>query len=84
MVVTYEFLIDDGNTFSFTVDTQRQYDKVKATQTGTAWTELTYHQCENCPLHASEFLHCPVAIDVREIAERFADIVSHQKITSNC
>jgi hypothetical protein len=35
------------------------------------WTELGFKQCSICPLNAEEHKHCPVAVQLHGIVERF-------------
>jgi hypothetical protein len=37
-----------------------------------AWTELTNHQCPNCPLTARERPHCPAAVALARVLDGFA------------
>lgn len=41
------------------------------------WTELSYKQCDNCPLANSGCTRCPVAVDIKDIAARFAHIIGY-------
>ena len=44
------------------------------------WTELGYHQCEQCPLK-KEAAHCPVAVNLASLVESFKDTLSHEDIS---
>jgi len=44
------------------------------------WTLLTHKQCENCPLDMKKFVYCPVALNFVDIAQQFADMVSHEEV----
>lgn len=41
------------------------------------WTALEYKQCPNCPLDTSACGRCPVAVDIKDIASRFAHIIGY-------
>ncbi len=40
------------------------------------WTQLTYHQCTNCPLRPEDHPRCPVAANLMEVVECFKGDVS--------
>ena len=44
-----------------------------------SWTQLDFHQCRNCPLHARETPHCPVALSIKDLVSEFKDRVSHER-----
>ncbi|MCC7442737.1 MAG: hypothetical protein IT285_13965 [Bdellovibrionales bacterium] len=44
------------------------------------WTKLGHHQCEGCPLKEKEHPHCPVAVNISELAERFAAAASYGRV----
>ena len=78
--ITYGFIIDSGEVFTFDIDPQ------KPTHTGTesvnnpaTWTSLEYHKCENCPLKPKDHPHCPVALDIEEVAKKFSSLLSWKK-----
>jgi len=35
------------------------------------WTDIAFHQCTNCPLDTREFPHCPIAVNLVQIVDRF-------------
>lgn len=37
------------------------------------WTELSFRQCPHCPLNPIEHSHCPMAVQLLDIVERFTD-----------
>ena len=43
-----------------------------------AWTELSFHQCEGCPLR--EATHCPAALHLANVIDGFADLVSYDQV----
>ncbi len=75
---TYEFTLENGEVYKFTVDLDnpRKHPK-KESAFG---TRLDFHKCQNCPLAPEEHTHCPVAIDIEEVAEHFKDILSFERV----
>ena len=48
------------------------------------WTQLSYKQCQCCPLSPQTTLYCPIAVNITELVERFKDILSHKDCTVVC
>ena len=44
------------------------------------WTELSYHQCEECPL-ADSVSHCPIAVNLSSLVDSFKDSLSFEDTT---
>lgn len=44
------------------------------------WTELKFHQCENCPLNAAQTPRCPVAVQLVGVIERLEKVVSYDQV----
>jgi hypothetical protein len=44
------------------------------------WTELSFHQCQNCPLDATQVKYCPAARHLAPVTDGFADLVSYDKV----
>lgn len=44
------------------------------------WTRLEYEQCGNCPLRPEDSLHCPLALRLQGLVERFGDRLSYEKV----
>jgi hypothetical protein len=44
------------------------------------WTKLAYHQCERCPL-ADTVAHCPIAVNLSSLVDRFKDSLSFENTT---
>jgi hypothetical protein len=44
------------------------------------WTELGFRQCSHCPLDANEHKHCPVALQLHDIVQRFHETRSIDEI----
>ncbi len=75
---SYTFTQQNGRQCTFRVDPDRAHETRFTTARPQPWTKLEFHQCTNCPLRPAERAHCPVAVDVEEIALQFADVVSHE------
>lgn len=76
---TYEFKFADGSVNRFEIDLEQERGRTRRTEERPPWTELEFHQCANCPLNVEEHPHCPVAIDVEEVAEKFRDALSFER-----
>jgi hypothetical protein len=44
------------------------------------WTRLENHQCENCPLEKDQHTHCPIAINLADIIDKFSDSISYTEV----
>lgn len=74
MTIEYHFELPEGQTYSFYVDIKRTHTDEKDAQDHPFWTKLDYAQCPNCPL--KDCNHCPPAVDLEEVVERFSKILS--------
>lgn len=78
--ITYEFIIDTGEVFTFDIETdQSTHTGREPIEESAHWTKLDYHKCENCPLNPKEHPHCPVALDIEEVANKFSSLLSWKK-----
>lgn len=75
-MVHYEFTLADGRVHRFLVGE----DEPPTTAELPAWTRLDFHQCASCPLRAESSPRCPAAVDVFRITERFADLLSYDRV----
>lgn len=75
----YKFEFENGPETNFEVKLDAHSLALLDEGTGLkpAWTKLSFHQCENCPL-ASEVEYCPVAVNLARIVEVFRDNVSFE------
>ena len=48
------------------------------------WTQLSYKQCQRCPLSPKTNLYCPIAVNITELVDRFKDILSHKNCMVIC
>ena len=44
------------------------------------WTELSFYQCPNCLFDIVTHTHCPLAVNMVNIVNRFEDLISYDKI----
>jgi len=44
------------------------------------WTALGFEQCPNCPLDESTHPHCPLALGIAGIVQRFDDVISYDEV----
>ena len=78
--ITYEFIIDTGEVFSFDIDPNQSKNTGQTCKEGSSsWTSLSYHKCENCPLKPEDHPHCPVSLDIEEVAQNFSALLSWKK-----
>lgn len=45
-----------------------------------AWTKLEFQQCSHCPLSVEVSPHCPVAVNLLNVVERFEHVKSYDQI----
>jgi hypothetical protein len=48
------------------------------------WTLLTYEQCQDCPLNLKAHPHCPIAVNIMELVEKFKSVFSYHDCTVVC
>ena len=80
MNIEYTFTLGNGATHKFGVEVNRTFDQQSDRAEHSPWARLEYNQCPNCTLSRDQFQHCPVALDVEQIALRFADIISYESV----
>jgi len=49
-----------------------------------AWTALSHHQCQCCPLSVQTHDVCPIAVNITDLVDRFKDILSHKNCLVVC
>jgi len=75
--VDYRFHFEGGERASFGVDVDLSAEQViHYSENRYAWTELEFHQCQQCPLSPEAFPHCPAALSIVDIVEYFARTTS--------
>jgi len=79
-VITYHYQFPDGSISSFPVDVNRPAPVVERDEGFPTWSLLKFNQCPNCPL-AGKCTHCPAALDLAPLFERFAAMPSITRVT---
>lgn len=78
--ITYDYRFKDGSTWSFCVDVNRSAAPEPERDEGfPPWTLLDCHRCDCCPLSGAQ-RHCPVALDLVPLFERFAAVTSTERV----
>lgn len=79
---SYTFQFSNGSVKRFDVDLDARTLELATTPAATRpeWTNLAYHQCEECPL-ADSVPHCPVAVNLSSLVESFKDSLSFEETT---
>ncbi|WP_111496389.1 DUF6901 family protein [Marinobacter bohaiensis] len=83
MTVTYTFRPDGDNPTTFHVDPDagmHRSDRDKARPLP-EWTRLGHCQCSNCPLSIEKESHCPAAVAILPIVDRFRNDDAYEKMT---
>lgn len=78
----YTFLLKDGQEKIFDLHLDRRSLALAPIQRNDlpAWTSLGCHQCPNCPLRPQEAPTCPIAVNIIDLVDFFADAVSHEDL----
>lgn len=82
--VTIEYRVKFGEerieAFQFKLDGST-FDLIKETVRAPAeWTDLLFRQCPHCPLDIWKHSHCPMALELQGIVERFQDTHSIDRV----
>lgn len=80
--IRYRYVLPDGSreTFDLFFDARDFHLLNPHPEPLPFWTELGFHQCENCPLRAEEHPHCPVAVQLVAVIERLERLVSYDQV----
>lgn len=76
MYIEYTFTLDEGKVLQYKIDFDRPRAEILDNADYPEWTRLEFQKCGNCPLKSTEYSHCPVAIDAKEIILGFKEILS--------
>jgi hypothetical protein len=76
MYIEYTFTLDEGKVLRYKIDFDRPRAEILDNADYPEWTRLEFQKCGNCPLKSTEYSHCPVAIDAKEIILGFKEILS--------
>lgn len=80
--IVYHIKLDAGKTetFTFRLDNE-SFDLAPVKVEGAPdWTRLEYSQCGHCPLSKEEHSHCPLALRLHDVVDRFHDTRSIDEV----
>ncbi len=82
MEINYRLRCENGDEHEFAIKLDAKSLKLiePAPKTLPEWTQLNVHQCLDCPLKDSDSPHCPAAISLVDLAEKFGYLQSHVKV----
>jgi hypothetical protein len=82
----YHIRLEDGQStrFHITLDAKTLTMIPASRETYPGWTQLSYEQCECCPLSPKTHLYCPIAVNIADLVDRFKDILSHKDCLVVC
>ena len=80
--ITYAFRFPDGKEERFAMELNRETMELQGVlpDDRPPWVRLEFHQCPNCPLHASEHPDCPLALNLVNVARLFDGVRSHDTV----
>lgn len=81
--ITYKIGLNDKVTevFDFDLDA-KSFELISAPiAEPPKWTELAFKQCSHCPLNAEEHPHCPMALQLHKVVERFHETRSIDEVS---
>ena len=81
--ITYRIKLNDKITevFDFDLDSKTFALITKPVPNPPKWAELGFRQCSHCPLKAEEHPHCPMALQLHSVIERFHKTRSIDEVT---
>lgn len=80
--VRYRFELPGGESHLFALELDRDTAALSAPSMTDPpeWTRLGFHQCNGCPLQAAAVSHCPAALQLAEVIDRFTNLVSYDQL----
>jgi hypothetical protein len=76
-MIRYSFQFVDSKIHNtFEVDPERNPADFSHIKMREKWTELEFHKCPGCTLSATQFPHCPIALDLQEAVLEFRNVRS--------
>ena len=80
--IRYYFTLPEGvrEAFDLHLDAQKLELMGDIPDVLPSWTKLDLHQCPNCPLTLDTHPHCPLAVHLVNIVERFEGLISYSEI----
>ncbi|HBA87188.1 MAG TPA: hypothetical protein DCZ75_04125 [Geobacter sp.] len=80
--IEYSFLFEDGNRKNFEISLDSSMHVAARKAPPPAWTALGQHQCPSCTLSPAEaHPYCPIAVQLAQVVEAFADFSSYDNVT---
>jgi hypothetical protein len=82
ITIRYYFTLPEGvrEAFELQFDAQKIELSSDLPDVMPPWTTLDFHQCPHCPLKPTDHSHCPLAVNLVTIVERFEGLLSYKKI----
>jgi len=81
--ITYSFKFPEGANKIFNILLDRQTLAFISEKKSDAplWTKLNHNKCANCSLDENSNKHCPVALNLADIAEEFKDFFAYENVS---
>lgn len=81
--ITYSFKFSEGANKIFNILLDRQTLAFISEKKSDAplWTKLNHNKCANCSLDENSNKHCPVALNLADIAEEFKDFFAYENVS---
>src|SRR5213082_163639 len=81
VTIEYQFRLSSGVERTFTVRLKKPTFEIISLRQSVLpeWTELTHHQCSNCPLDPERHPRCPIAANLVDVIEAFRDCLSTEE-----
>jgi hypothetical protein len=78
----YSFKLAGGSeeNFDFIVNAETLRLVIDTPKDPPSWINLEYHQCPNCPLDRKTIAHCPLAVNIAQVVERFSRVLSYENV----
>jgi hypothetical protein len=78
----YSIKLADGSeeNFDCIVNAETLRLVIDAPQPPPSWINLEYQQCPNCPLDRHATVHCPLAVNIAPVVERFSRVLSYENV----
>jgi len=81
MLITYKVATPDSRERVFNLELDRDSAELTSAPNTNPprWTELSFQQCEGCPL-SKDAKHCPAALHLASVIDGFSDLVSYDQV----
>ena len=79
--VSYRFRLADGRCERFDFEFARESFEVMMDESAPpGWAALGFQQCPHCTLDPAKHAHCPLALSIAGVVQRFDDLCSHAEV----